>query len=60
MEEKTIISPLAQNSSYNALKQLRHEILSKATSIDEIMRILRLYYPTETQVVITKDFWRGD
>ena len=42
----------------NALIQLRHEILSKATSIDEIMRILRLYYPTGTQVVITKNFWR--
>lgn len=48
MEEKTI----------NALIQLRHEILSKATSIDEIMRILRLYYPIETRVVITKDSWR--
>lgn len=48
MEEETI----------NALKQLRHDVLSKATSINEIQKILRLYYPTETQVVITKDFWR--
>lgn len=48
MEEKTIY----------ALKQLRHDVLSKATSIEEIMRILRLYYPTETQVVITKNFWK--
>ena len=47
-EEKTI----------HALKLLRHDVLSKATSIEEIKRILRLYYPTETQVVITKDFWR--
>ena len=48
MEEETI----------NALKQLGHDVLSKATSINEIQKILRLYYPTETQVVITKDFWR--
>lgn len=48
MEEKTVI----------ALKQLRHDILSKATSIDEIMKILLLYYPTGTQVIITKDFWK--
>lgn len=48
MEEETI----------NALTRLRHDVLSKATSINEIQKILRLYYPTETQVVITKDFWR--
>lgn len=48
MEEKTI----------NALKQLRYDVLSKAASIDEIRKILRLYYPAETQVVITKDFWK--
>lgn len=42
----------------NALKQLRHDVLSKATSIDEIKKILQLYYPTGTQVVITKDFWK--
>ena len=47
-EEKTI----------SALKQLRYDVLSNATSIDEIMKILQLYYPTGTQVVITKNFWR--
>lgn len=47
-----------EEQTINALKQLRHDVLSKATSIDEIMKILQLYYPTETRVVITKDFWK--
>ena len=49
---------MTQEETINALTRLRHDILSKATSIDEIMKILRLYYPTETRVVITKDFWK--
>lgn len=47
-----------EEQTINALKQLRHDTLSKATSIDEIMKILQMYYPKETRVVITKDFWK--
>lgn len=42
----------------DALIRLRHDTLSKATSIDEIMKILQMYYPKETRVIITKDFWK--
>lgn len=49
---------MTQEETISVLTQLRHDILSKATSIDEIMKILQLYYPTGTQVVITKNLWR--
>ena len=49
---------MIQEETINALTRLRDDVLSKATSIAEIMKILWLYYPTETRVVITKDFWK--
>lgn len=61
MDKETIKKGLAaigmNEDIVEGLQNLRYATLSSAQGINQIMDILKKYYPYGTKVIITKDYW---